>query len=460
MATCDELATQLSGLQSQLATLQAKIDDPEGTCTAAGVTGDACTLYLKSLGRQAGSVQIQITGVQQQQQAQGCLGPPAVTLSLLDALAMSPSADTRLELFGTSERDLALWHMYQTTPGGGWTEWYSHGRPPGAPVPLSLASSTPALIHSDARIYLFIVAIDFSSLNGKLVGISQVQPSGGWTDWVEYGAPPSMLPSGGVPAVGLSDRPDTLSYIQVFVSGNDGNLYRLSQTVAGQDVWSDWISHGQPPSSQVFSTPVLASSADGRLELFIVGSGDGNLYHIWETTRGGAWSDWYSHGRPPSTTLIGPPTIAPSADGRLELFIVGQDGNLYHIWQTTPSGGWSDWFSHGGNPPGVFLSPVLFANADKRLELFVIGKDVNTSRLTLYNLHQTSPSDGWSDVRLFGKPSSATDLGGTMALNRDFDGRLELFVWGDGQPSDTVYHIYQKTPNGDWSDWFATYGSS
>ena len=135
-----------------------------------------------------------------------------------------------------------------------------------------------------------------------------------------------------------------------------------------------------------------------------------------------------------------------------------QDRNLYHIWQTTPSGGWSDWFSHGGNPLGLFAPPVLFPNADKRLELFVLGVDADTSHITLYNLHQTTPNDGWTAVRLFGKPSSAIDLGGTMALNRNFDGRLELFVWGSEQPppADNVYHIYQKTPNGDWSDWFGT----
>jgi hypothetical protein len=41
------------------------------------------------------------------------------------------------------------------------------------------------------------------------------------------------------------------------------------------------------------------------------------------------------------------PVLAPSADGRLELFVVGQDGNLYHIKQKTPSGVWTDWDSFG-----------------------------------------------------------------------------------------------------------------
>jgi hypothetical protein len=38
--------------------------------------------------------------------------------------------------------------------------------------------------------------------------------------------------------------------------------------------------------------------------------------------------------------------VAASAS-RLELFAVGTDGQLYHIWQTAVNNGWSSWHSHG-----------------------------------------------------------------------------------------------------------------
>jgi hypothetical protein len=41
------------------------------------------------------------------------------------------------------------------------------------------------------------------------------------------------------------------------------------------------------------------------------------------------------------------PAVAPSADGRLEVFIAGLDGTLWHIWQTIASDGWSGWVSYG-----------------------------------------------------------------------------------------------------------------
>jgi hypothetical protein len=40
--------------------------------------------------------------------------------------------------------------------------------------------------------------------------------------------------------------------------------------------------------------------------------------------------------------------VGQNADGRLEVFACGGNGGLWHIWQTTPGGGWSSWASLGG----------------------------------------------------------------------------------------------------------------
>src|SRR5260370_16813885 len=80
MATCDELATQLSGLQSQLSEqqnqlsgLQSQLSDleyqrthPNEACADQGLTGTECQQYLKGLGPQIRSTQSQIAGVQGQ----------------------------------------------------------------------------------------------------------------------------------------------------------------------------------------------------------------------------------------------------------------------------------------------------------------------------------------------------------------------------------------------------------
>ena len=95
---------------------------------------------------------------------------------------------------------------------------------------------------------------------------------------------------------------------------------------------------------RLFGTPTLAPSGDGRLELFILAF-DENLYHIWQTNWSNGWSGWDSRGGSFGSELFQPPAIGRSGDGRLEVFV--SDGALRHIWQTVASNGWSAWQSHG-----------------------------------------------------------------------------------------------------------------
>jgi hypothetical protein len=91
--------------------------------------------------------------------------------------------------------------------------------------------------------------------------------------------------------------------------------------------------------------------AFGKLELLVVGA-DGALWQINQVAPSDGWSDWFSHGQPPGVALTGSPTLTSSNDGRLELFVIGADGALWHIWQLqkidNPTiNNWSGWFSHG-----------------------------------------------------------------------------------------------------------------
>jgi len=81
-------------------------------------------------------------------------------------------------------------------------------------------------------------------------------------------------------------------------------------------------------------------------------------------------------------------TLGQNGDGRLEVFVRGDDNAVWHIWQTAPNNGWSGWASLGGNIPAV---PVVFPNADLRLEVFARGDDNG-----LWHIWQTAPNNGWS----------------------------------------------------------------
>jgi hypothetical protein len=207
------------------------------------------------------------------------------------------------------------------------------------------------------------------------------------------------------------------------------------------------VSLGKPASTILTDSAVVASNADGRLEVFAQGA-DQSLWHIWQTTPSGGWSNWFSQGHPNTGGIQGSLALAPSQDGRLELFAIGNDGALWHIWQTVVNNGWSSWRSHGTPEGQTFagstIPPVLAAQADGRLHLFVpsLGGD-------LWHISQTAVNNGWSDWTSHGQPDGNL-FSDPAAIAANANGRLKLFIpAGEG-----VWHIWQTAPNGDWSDWF------
>ncbi|GAB3943049.1 hypothetical protein GCM10027614_31120 [Micromonospora vulcania] len=56
------------------------------------------------------------------------------------------------------------------------------------------------------------------------------------------------------------------------------------------------------------------------------------------------FADWTSLGGNGLSTDL---AVAANADGRLQVFVVGGNGSLYSMWQTTTSGPWSSWANLG-----------------------------------------------------------------------------------------------------------------
>jgi hypothetical protein len=188
--------------------------------------------------------------------------------------------------------------------------------------------------------------------------------------------------------------------LQLEGSGSGGALYHQSRT-AGDNGWSGWRSYptGGP---NLFGSPAVARSADRRLELFVLGD-DGALWHTSQTTPDDGWSQWVSHGAPPGVVLNSAPAVAASADGCLDVFVVSEEATRRHIRPTAPDHGWSDWVSHGC-PSGVLFgsdsTPAVASSADGRLELLVVGNDE-----TLWHMWQTAPDGGWSGWRSHDAPT-------------------------------------------------------
>jgi hypothetical protein len=221
----------------------------------------------------------------------------------------------------------------------------------------------------DGRFEVFVVERGTHYLYSQ----PQTAASNGWTpNWFPFGAPPNIRLASS-PAVGQN----TDGRLEVFVVGSDGMLWEKYQT-APNNGWSDWKFFGAPPGVKwITSSPVVARNADGRLEVFMIGS-DRRLWHIWQTAPGNGWSGWDSLSVPEEGAhgIVGTPAVGSNADGRLEVFISTGVGAWWHRWQLAPNSGWSGWDnSLLVNSPGHTTLAVSF-NADQRLEVFGTGGDL------------------------------------------------------------------------------------
>jgi acylphosphatase len=199
----------------------------------------------------------------------------------------------------------------------------------------------------------------------------------------------------------------------------------------------------------------VGRAADGRIEIFVQAN-DGHVWHLWQTTFTGDWSEWEDLSTyrplPLGVSAVGEPGVGSAANGRIEIFVRGSDGHVRHLWQMAPNGDWSDWedlSTYRHLPVGAVGKPGVGRAADGRIEIFVRCKGGH-----VWHLWQTTPNGDWSEwENLSGTyrplPPGVSAIG-EPGVGSAANGRIEIFVQGS---DDHVWHLWQTTPNGDWSDW-------
>ncbi len=208
--------------------------------------------------------------------------------------------------------------------------------------------------------------------------------------------------------------------LEVFAVDHAGAVHHVWQTKANGG-WSAWSSLGDAGGG--LSGPRAILGHDDKLHVFAVGK-DGTTYTAAQESAG--WSHWTSLGGTSTSDV----TVARNEDGRLEIFVRGTDGALWHRWEKAPDGAWSAWTSLAGGVHAPFASN----DADGRLEVFVRGDGQGS----LYRIEQVSPGGGWT-----GWAGMGGALSGEPAAARNEDGRLEVFYRAtDG----SVGHVWEGAP--------------
>jgi hypothetical protein len=361
-------------------------------------------------------------------------------MSEVTGIALARNRDGRLELVATTGGAEGfggdVWHAWQTAPNGSWTGWSRLGRRPGG------GASAPAVArNADGRLEVAVVGGD-----GTVWHRWQTAPNNDWSSqWESFG---ELGDQRAMAWLVLTRNAD--GRLEVFVPANNdvgderAVWHRWQTTPNG--TWSKWDSLEEPPGG-LFGPLAVGANADGRLELFAPAASSGGNQQIWDrfqrTAGDDDWWKWFSLDTAGSGELLtSVPVVARNADGRLELFVVGGNGAVWHRWQTTPNGKWSSWKSMGSQAGG-FADLGVGRNADGRLEVFATLQNGTD----LWHVWQTAPNGNWSSWKSMGSVATGTIAGPTLAS--DADGRLEVFL----QTPDTggLYQLSQSTPNGGWT---------
>ncbi|MFJ1753520.1 hypothetical protein [Kitasatospora sp. NPDC088134] len=220
------------------------------------------------------------------------------------------------------------------------------------------------------------------------------------------------------------------------------------------DSWGDWES----TLGTAASDPAVARELNTRLSV-VARRDDGHLW--WQRQSTGGWSDWTDLGAPTGTTAVGSPVLVTddntltnraadssgavrgNTDGRLELFVRGANGQLWHRMQKSPNGSaWSGWESLPGFWSGGFTAVT---GADGRITVAARKDDGRVRVITQQSPSKPDsplPADNWPSWTEIG-----TGFTGGLALasNINDKGTALLQVFGN-KSNGTLWTVAQTTP--------------
>ncbi len=369
-----------------------------------------------------------------------------------DLLVMPPSQpswpvvahnqDGRLEIFygraATGSTGPAIYHMWQTSPGGNWSLESQLGAP-------GESLAAPAFgINSDGRIEVFAQQLWYgfgsppiSGPHYRISHIWQTAPNSGWSGWESLDQPlTTKYLDLWDPCVGTNQ--DGRLDVFAVAEASDGNLWHKWQN--GPGTWSNWTNLGKPPGLTI--SPLLATGQllNGSIVVFALTS-SGEIFEIWQQTVNdeNSWSQWTTLGKPAGVN-ISRPAVSRNLDGRLELFAEGDDGGIWNVWQLWPNSFWSPFWGNLGKPAGISFvnhNPVVGTHSDGTMDVFVVGSDYNA-----WHIQQSAPSNGWGSWQSLYRPFRANLvlLTDQITVGRNKNGLLDLFaIAGDNG----IYHVQQ-----------------
>ena len=272
-----------------------------------------------------------------------------------------------------------------------------------------------------------------------LVSTFQETPGGAWSAWMAApwvaGGPKTVLQ--------VTGAQQNNGCVQLWVTDQKQQLWSIWQTSPGGG-WSAWSGPNWNGASPLMEICACQQGGTRGAQLWGI-TGSNGLVSTFQETPGGKWSPWM-----PAPWVAGGPTAvlqvaaAQQNDGRVQLWALDQQEQIWSIWQTSPGGGWTAWV--GPNWGGSQKLQTLAASQQggtRGAQLWVTDQNDQ-----LFSTYQETPGGGWAlwlGPNWAGAPPFIQ-----MAAAQQNNGCVQ--VWGIDQNA-SVKTITQTSPGGGWSAW-------
>ncbi len=347
-----------------------------------------------------------------------------------------------LEMF-TTDSTGNVYHQWQkaanlnTEPNSGVSDWSNVTENLSGAIQTANPSGDIAVAKNlDNTLQVFIPA------GTNVLDNRQLTPGGGWnSSWTSM----DMGTSSGITHLKAGRNAD--GSLTVFGLDSGGHLWYATENAPGV-AWSSWAQLG----TQIISAGyAVGENLSGRLEVF--GVNGGNVYHIWQTL-GNSWSNWSEIAANGGQTLKAWLQVARDITGDLYLFALDSNGNVWSNWQSSPSGNWqTNWTELPVPTSPIQQGFVAGQNANGRFELFGVGSDTN-----LYHMWVTTNGNWTANWVTIANNAPAGGFDPHLMVGNTNDGRLQIFAIGKNSPND-LFTNWQGSISGAWTNW-ADYGSS
>jgi hypothetical protein len=182
----------------------------------------------------------------------------------------------------------------------------------------------------------------------------------------------------------------------------------------------------------------VAATSANKLDIFAVGSNNAVWQRTW-TSQSGTWGSWTSLGG----IAAAPPSAVAWRSGRLDVFVLGTDGQAYQQTKL-PGYGWSGWVALGGS----LSASVQVAKAnDDRIDL--TSRDMANQPV----MRTWTSTTGWSQWYVIPGTTITSGLNGIWWGGATAATGLRFDVFGRGPSDEAIQDSLLGPSYAIWTGW-------